>query len=883
MPWQVKGCGRCVRVSFGRMATEGLTRATRRPSPPPGDTVDEPGGLSREAAHGGRRSTREQRPRAVPRGTAGARAPGRAGSRGSGGPALDDDPRGAPLAARGPAVARRSRPRAHQPVPHRDVAHGTVVLAGRRVAPRQLLSRRRARAHGRRRAARRLRRGAAAAHHRALRGLPARLARRRRPRVAHRRPPRGRGRRRLRRGVPGSRTAHARRDLGGPGHAAHRSRRGREAPRAADRGPSARRARSGIVGGPVARGGGRRAAAAGSHAGLAGSRIPADERSPDVPHASVATPERPGAGGVARAPLGVGRAHPARPHERRPGAGGASPERCRPGLDRERHHLGALHRGARLADLLRRGQPRRARAARRPGGRVRTHGFPQPRQVSPRARGARQALPVQRARRRAPRRRTRGLRAADRRVGPGPRPRRLLPHQRRPVRFRARAAIPGVTARAAAARLAVASRNAVCRDPRGDRRRARGPDRGVHAVARHGAVGGRRARGDLAGAGLGRRARRGQPDRGCDLPAASAREARLRAAARRGAPHPRRRPDAADVARGRLGDARPSRGALPREPRHERALRRARRSAPRPFRADGRRRRGAERRRGRDRHLGRPLLRDRGAAVPPVRAPAQLRRGRGPVDGVGTEARRAHRAQPLPAGRERDLHRCGGGRRRLPRGRGVRGHAGHRHGPAARHGPQARVHDRAPLEPRSARRAGARGHPRLRPRPAARRDDAGIRARRHRSRRSTAALPASTRTPARSPTPTRTCSARGRSPAKASTRSTSSTPCWKAASPTRPSSPTTCWRAASCERRSRPTSRSSTPIRPTTAPSAPACTAGRAATGRPRRGSPPSCAARTRRATGTRSMCSTGGRSSRTCAAACCPCRSSCTGSPAGS
>ena len=58
-----------------------------------------------------------------------------------------------------------------------------------------------------------------------------------------------------------------------------------------------------------------------------------------------------------------------------------------PGVGRQRHHEPSAVLDARLARVRRVGQPRRAGAAARSGGRLRTHGFPQPRSAAPGGRG----------------------------------------------------------------------------------------------------------------------------------------------------------------------------------------------------------------------------------------------------------------------------------------------------------------------------------------------------------------------------------------------------------------------------------------------------------------------------------------------------------------
>jgi len=166
------------------------------------------------------------------------------------------------------------------------------------------------------------------------------------------------------------------------------------------------------------------------------------------------------------------------------------------------------------------------------------------------------------------------------------------------------------------------------------------------------------------------------------------------------------------------------------------------------------------------------------------------------------------------------------------------------------------------------------GHRPSRPRAraAAREHDPGVRHGHRRSPRSNTGPAGIDHTPAPSPTPTWTCSARARSPGRASSRSTSFNAVLEGRFPdetllSHDLMEGNFLRTGARERhRGAPTS-----SRPTTAPSAPACTAGRAATGRPRGG----CAA-TRRwpeagPPATRCARCTAGNCSRTCGAAVLP------------
>ena len=129
---------------------------------------------------------------------------------------------------------------------------------------------------------------------------------------------------------------------------------------------------------------------------------------------------------VRPAPLGRarrGRRAPPRPAD---GVGGRDPERAPapgrgPGLRGERHHEPPPVLDARLEPVLRGGQPRRARAAARPGRRLRPHGLPEPRPLPPGRGGAG----------RAPARRSSGWRCGPSRALA--RPRRAVPRGARPT------------------------------------------------------------------------------------------------------------------------------------------------------------------------------------------------------------------------------------------------------------------------------------------------------------------------------------------------------------------------------------------------------------------------------------------------------------------
>ena len=164
---------------------------------------------------------------------------------------------------------------------------------------------------------------------------------------------------------------------------------------------------------------------------------------------------------------------------------------------------------------------------------------------------------------------------------------------------------------------------------------------------------------------------------------------------------------------------------------------------------------------------------------------ATLERGRGLLDGLGAQARQAPRAERAAARVDDDRHPRPDERSSTPPdGRSLCRHARRRHPAAARCRRTARRHDRPPAQSAALRRRGRPG-------------DAAVtasssRASRRRCRPSrggrsssgcSPARPASTRTPRRSPTSTRTCSRRAASPARASTTSMRSRRRWTTGCP----------------------------------------------------------------------------------------------------
>ena len=172
------------------------------------------------------------------------------------------------------------------------------------------------------------------------------------------------------------------------------------------------------------------------------------------------------------------------------------------------------------------------------------------------------------------------------------------------------------------------------------------------------------------------------------------------------------------------------------------------------------------------------------ATLPAAPPPPRLERGAGQVDRLGAQARQAARAQS-PAAR-RDRHdvprqaepRLAAGRRPLRR------HPRRRHATAARRGPAAGRQDGASAQPAASRPVGAASSKATAccSRASRRRCRSARKARC--SSASSPAPAASIPTPRRSPTSTRTCSARAPTPARASTTSMPSRPRCRAACPT---------------------------------------------------------------------------------------------------
>ncbi len=340
----------------------------------------------------------------------------------------------------------------------------------------------------------------------------------------------------------------------------------------------------------------------------------------------------------------------------RPAAGG------RPGLDQQQHRQPAPARHDRLARVRRGAERGRADAARRPGRRLRRDGLRHARPLPPRGRGdrprrrtprevdvARQAVALcaaaSAAERRAPQRPTAGA------------PRRLLPDRR------------GAAGARAGRRRATAARAA-----RSRARRARGRCRSMPApsawppLALAAAAGRSTRSGTLLWPLVGRDCARRGPAAGVE-PAGAWRwsTGSPRCSSRR-APLPRmdfaRHPAASRTlvvvptmlgsAAGRRRAGRGARGALPRQPRPQPALRAAdrlprRRRASTCPRDDGAARAGAPRASRRSTRSTGRRRRARRHRLLPVPPPAPLERARARVDGPRAQARQAGRAERAAA------------------------------------------------------------------------------------------------------------------------------------------------------------------------------------------------------------------------------------------
>ncbi len=251
--------------------------------------------------------------------------------------------------------------------------------------------------------------------------------------------------------------------------------------------------------------------------------------------------------------------------------------------------------------------------------------------------------------------------------------------------------------------------------------------------------------------------------------------------------HDGRRAHPADDPRRNRGADRASGGPRSREPRRRPALRPAlgldgRRHGVRA----GRRRAPCRGRRGDRAHESTPRPRAGRRPVPAAASPARLERRGREVDGLGAQARKAPRAEPVAA--RRDRHDVPGRRRPSARRtdrRPLRDHARRRYPASARRGEAPGRKDGASAQPSDARRAHAAAwsrDTRCSSRASRRRCRSVARGR---SSSASSRVPAAW-TPTRSPSPTSTRTSSGRAPTagRASTTWTSSKPRSKVGSQT---------------------------------------------------------------------------------------------------